>query len=408
MTWLRGIRQLLVLAAALIAPLGAQTIAAPLPAPEVWLVTMGPGASVYERYGHNAIWIRDTVAGTDLVYNYGTFGFGHTTADLARFVGRFAMGRPQYWLGTMTMAQTIAVYTDAERDVDLQELALPPDARRELAALLAENALPENRVYTYDYFLDNCSTRIRDILNRVLDHALENATVGVPAEGSFRFHTHRSLTNDPLMYLGILLALGPAADAPLDQWGEMFLPAKVQERVRELRVPDEAGREIPLVTREVRLLEMGVYRVEPLPPAWGGWFLLIGVALGLFVLTGRAVGRSGVPGRVLATLWAGMAGIGGVVLLVLWFVTNHVAAAWNHNLLLVSPLMFGLIGAIWSDRRREPKRWGPRLAWVVLGSTVVGTLLALVPGFGGQWNLQVAALTAPPTIAVVLLSLRRG
>ena len=175
---------------------------------------MGPGASVYERYGHNAIWIRDTVVGTDLVYNYGTFDFGQTTADLARFVGRFAMGRPQYWLGAMTMAQTVAIYTRDERDVDLQELALPPAARRELAALLAENALPENRVYTYDYFLDNCSTRIRDILNRVLDHALESATVGAPAEGSFRFHTHRSLTNDPLMYMGILLGARTSRRCP--------------------------------------------------------------------------------------------------------------------------------------------------------------------------------------------------
>lgn len=392
----------------LVAPLSAQVISAPAPAPEVWLVTMGPGASVYERYGHNAIWIRDTVAGTDLVYNYGTFDFGQTTADLARFVGRFAMGRPQYWLGTMSMAQTVAVYTRDERDVELQELALPAEARRELAALLAENALPENRVYTYDYFLDNCSTRIRDMLDRVLHHALENATVGVPAEGTFRFHTHRSLTNQPLMYMGILLALGPATDAPLDQWGEMFLPAKVQERVRELRITGEDGREVPLVTREVRLLDMGVYRVEPLPPAWGGWLLLIGVAMALLILTGRAAGPSGVPGRAMATLWAVVAGVGGVVLLALWFVTNHVAAAWNHNLLLVSPLTLGLLGSLWSEQRREPGRWGPRLAWIVLGCTVLGTLLALVPSIGGQWNLQVAALTAPPTIAVALLSLRRG
>ena len=99
-------RAAVLLLAPLVAPhVSAQTVS-PSHAPEVYLVTMGPGETVYERYGHNAIWVRDTVDGTDIVYNYGTFDFGHSTAEVARFVGRFAMGRPQYWLGTMTMAMT--------------------------------------------------------------------------------------------------------------------------------------------------------------------------------------------------------------------------------------------------------------------------------------------------------------
>lgn len=396
------------LVAPLLAPSASAQSAPPTHAPEVYLVTMGPGATVYERYGHNAIWVRDTVDGTDIVYNYGTFDFGHSAAEVARFVGRFAMGRPQYWLGTMTMARTIEVYTYFKRDVDLQELALPPAKRRELAHLLATNALPENRAYTYDYFLDNCSTRVRDMLNLVLGGALQRATTGVPAEGSFRFHTHRSLTNDPPMYLGILLALGPAADAPLDQWGEMFLPAKLQERVRELRVPGEDGRELPLVKREVRLLEMGVYRVEAAPPHWGGWMLLIGACAALLILTGRAEGPAGVAGRVAATVWLVLAGIGGLVLLFLWFATNHVAAAWNHNLFFLTPLAFLMLGAVWSDRRREAGGWGERAAVATLVLVAVGTVLAFFPTFSGQWNLQVAALVAPPAIASALLTLRRA
>ncbi|MBP6571391.1 MAG: DUF4105 domain-containing protein, partial [Gemmatimonadales bacterium] len=180
MSW----RAAVLLLAPLVAPhVSAQTVS-PSHAPEVYLVTMGPGETVYERYGHNAIWVRDTVDGTDIVYNYGTFDFGHSTAEVARFVGRFAMGRPQYWLGTMTMARAVEIYTYFKRDVELQQLALPAAKRIELAQLLATNALPENRVYTYDYFLDNCSTRVRDMLNRVLDGALQEATTGVPAEGS--------------------------------------------------------------------------------------------------------------------------------------------------------------------------------------------------------------------------------
>ncbi|MBP9896907.1 MAG: DUF4105 domain-containing protein [Gemmatimonadales bacterium] len=404
MSW----RAAVLLLAPLVAPhISAQTVS-PSHAPEVYLVTMGPGETVYERYGHNAIWVRDTVDGTDIVYNYGTYDFGHSAAETARFVGRFAMGRPQYWLGTMTMGQTIEVYTHYKRDVELQQLALPAAKRIELAQLLATNALPENRVYTYDYFLDNCSTRVRDMLNRVLDGALQEATTGVPAEGSFRFHTHRSLTNDPPMYLGILLALGPAADAPLDQWGEMFLPAKLQERMRELRVPGEDGRELPLVAREVRLLEMGVYRVEAAPPTWGGWLLLVGSAAALLILTGRAEGPAGVAGRVAATVWLSLAGIGGMVLLFLWFATNHVASAWNHNLFFLTPLAFLMFGTVWSERKREAGGWGTRAAVLTIVLVGIGTVLAFFPNYGGQWNLQVAALVAPPAVASALLSLRRA
>ncbi len=402
-------RSAILLLTALAGRLPAQDAAAPeRPAPEVYLVTMGPGARVYERYGHNAIWIRDTLDGTDIVYNYGTFDFGHSSAEVARFVGRFAMGRPEYWLGTMTMGQAIQVYSFYQRDLTIQELALPAAERITLAARLATNALPENRGYTYDYFLDNCSTRIRDMLDGVLGGALQRATTGVPAEGSFRFHTHRSISNDPLMYLGILLALGPPADAPLDQWGEMFLPAKIQERLRELRVAGADGREVPLVKREVKLLRMGTYHVDPAPPAWSGWLLLVGVALALLIGTGRAEGRAGVPGRLAATLWLLLSGLGGMALLFLWFVTNHVAAAWNHNLFLFTPLTLLLLGTVWSERRREASRWAPPAAVLIIVLTAIGVLLALFPSFGGQWNAQAAALVAPPTIACALLTLRRG
>ncbi len=139
---------------------------------------MGPGRSVYERYGHNAIWIRDLDTGTDLVYNYGTFDF--TTPG---FVTNFIKGRPRYWLGVSDLGETLRQYTHAERDVVAQELNLSPAQRSELATYLAYNALPENRVYTYDYFLDNCSTRVRDALDRVLQGALRDGTVAQGRRG---------------------------------------------------------------------------------------------------------------------------------------------------------------------------------------------------------------------------------
>ena len=368
---------------------------------QIFLMTMGPGREVYERFGHNAIWVRDSVLKRDLVYNYGTFDFRDPN-----LVPRFAMGRPVYWLGVDDLDGTMRTYAYHERDVEVQELDLPPLKRAELALRLAENARPEQREYVYDYYRDNCSTRVRDILDDVLDGALQRATVGKPADGTLRWHTHRSLVNDKLMYVGILAALGPMVDQPLDEWGEMFLPQKLQERVRALTVTAADGRSVPLVKGEGRLLEIGKYAVEAEPPNWGPMFSLVALALTLALLSGLIDGLLGVPGRLLGAAWLFVMGLGGIALLFLWFVTNHVASADNRNVLLFSPLALMVIPGVLSTARRSPRSWAPRAAWFVLASAIVGSLLAAIPSVGGQWNLQLAELTALPTVAAAWLAIR--
>lgn len=388
-----------------ISPLASRLVAQDATPPgsnlQIFVMTMGPGAEVWERFGHNAIWVRDTVAKRDLVYNYGTFDFRDPN-----LVPRFAMGRPVYWLGVTDLDNSMREYLIRERSVEVQELDLPPMTRAEIALRLAENAREEQKKYVYDYYRDNCSTRVRDLLDTALGGALRRATEGKPAEGTLRWHTHRSLTNDKLMYVGILAALGPSVDRPLDQWGEMFLPKKVQERLRELRVTDASGRIVPLVKSESRLNDVARYQVEDAPPQWGTMFSLVALALMLAMLSGLIDGKLGAPGRVLGAAWLLVTGIGGVVLLLLWLVTNHVAAAGNRNLLLLSPVALLVLPGVFSAKRRGPGAWAPRAAWFVLGSVVLGSLLAALPSIGGQWNLQLAQLTTLPTVAAAWLAIR--
>lgn len=367
---------------------------------QVFLMTMGPGASVYERYGHNAIWIRDAGAGTDLVYNYGTFDFA-----TPGFVMNFVKGRPRYWLGVSDLEGTLQQYTHAQRDVTVQELNLPAARRAELADYLASNALPENRVYTYDYFRDNCSTRVRDALDHVLHGALRSATVDRDAAGNFRFHTQRSLTNDGLMYTGIMLGQGPRTDQPIDQWEEMFLPAKVQERVRELTIAGPDGTIVPLVASERSLLEFGAYHVEPEPPAWGWKFQLVGLLLAALIATGMLRSGAQALGRVVAALWLIVSGIGGLVLLFLWLGTDHVFSASNRNILFMSPLALLVVPLLWRRAGQGPSRLGALAAAGMILSVTVGALLALAPSLGGQWNLQVMQLATLPGIAACLVAL---
>lgn len=360
----------------------------------VYLMTMGPGELIEERFGHNAIWIRDTVAGTDRLYNFGMF-----SKDQQNFYWNFTKGRPQYWLDVWSLDATLRVYASRRRTVEVQELALTAAQKGELAANLAFNASPENRTYTYDYYLDNCSTRVRDALDRVLGGVLRRATEGVPAEGSFRFHTQRSITNNPWLYLGILAAMGPRADAPRDQWDEMFLPEKVQERVRELTVVGDDGREVPLVVREATLLAFDAWQVEPAPPDWTWPLLGVGLLLAAAVASGLLRGGWGVPGRVLAGVIAVTAMLGGALLLFLWWFTDHVMTDRNANVLLLSPLAVTV--PVLLAGRGGSRRW-QHLALVGSGLAVLGGVL----GAANLWqdNREVAALVLPPLLAAIVVA----
>ena len=127
----------------------------------VYLMTMGSGDKVWERFGHNAIRIVDASSGTDSVYNWGTFDF-----DQPNFLSRFLTGNTLYWMEGATIAETMAKYQYLNRSVWVQELDLTPAERAAVRDFIAWNARPENLYYRYDYYLDNCSTRVRDMIDR--------------------------------------------------------------------------------------------------------------------------------------------------------------------------------------------------------------------------------------------------
>ena len=153
------------------APLPRLPASPPDTALTVYLMTMGPGKRVWERFGHNAIWIHDPVSGTDQAYNYGLFDFRQQN-----FLLRFIQGRMWYWMQGFPAQSYVEPYRRANRSVWVQELEMPPGARRELQEFLEWNERPENRFYHYDYYRDNCSTRVRDALDRALGGRIREQT----------------------------------------------------------------------------------------------------------------------------------------------------------------------------------------------------------------------------------------
>lgn len=358
------------------------------------VLTMGVGAEVWERFGHNAIVVEDRAQGTSIAYNYGMFSFTQEN-----FVLRFVQGRMTYWMEGFDTDRDLARYVRRQRSVWQQELDLTPAERVAMRDALAWNAREENRYYKYDYYLDNCSTRVRDALDRIVGGAIERQS-RMPGSGSFRFHTQRLNTHNPPLYFGLTLLLGAAADRPVTRWEEMFLPLKLRDYLREIRIPDGAGGFKPLVRAERALYESDAFPVPDAPPAWFPWFLLLGTAVGGWLAwSGR---RYGITGRgragfvIPATIVALVLGLAGTILAGMWAFTDHVATSRNQNVLQVTilALALGVLLPLARPARPGVRRAVRSLAWLVVGLSLAGVLLKLLP-VGHQVNGQVLALLVP-------------
>lgn len=350
---------------------------------EISVLTAGAGAEVYERWGHNMIRVRNSVTGEDLAYNWGMFSF-----QQAGFVRRFLMGRMEYWMAPASTEATVRLYRHRERSLVEQHLALTPAQRLALAEFLAWNARDENKFYRYDYYRDNCSTRLRDALDRVLGGAIQEQT-GVQAAGTtFRQETRRLSVGDVPLYTGLMLGLGPATDRPISQWEEMFLPVRMMERMRNLTVPGADGLPVPLVRAEDTLylsdrFAEPVGGERPLP-----LFLGLGSALGIVLVL---VGRSRHPKLFLAVggLVALLVGLGGALLTFLMGFTDHSVTYGNENALLVSFLALLLAFTLRPAVHGSPRagRLASGLAIAVAGLGGVALLLKLVlPGHQDTWE----------------------
>jgi hypothetical protein len=309
----------------------------------VYLLTFGWGDVVWERFGHNAIWIHDGAHGTDTTYNWGMFDFNQP-----HFVWRFVTGDTRYWMEGIDLNSMLTYYRQHNRSILAQELNLSPAQRLKLQQFVQWNALPENKFYRYDYYRDNCSTRLRDAIDHALSGQLQTATVSRMTTGTYRWHTQRLMTGDIPLYAGVTLALGHPADKPLSVWEEMFLPVRMANDLRTVTFADSTGARIPLVRSEKALFTAG----RPPEPAAPPNYLLLFVAVGilyaalLVILVRSAEGGhrvAMVAAKALATLWSIIAGVCGLALVFAWLFTKHYFMGRNENLMHFDPLSIVLV-----------------------------------------------------------------
>jgi hypothetical protein len=405
------------LAAAPARPAGAQAAPArPAPAPArrdgsdltISLLTMGQGDAVWEKFGHNAIRVRDAATGSDLSYNWGMFDFNQPN-----FLGRFLTGDTRYWMEGIPTDLMIAVYAEGNRSVWEQELNLTPAKRAELRDFLVWNAREENKFYRYDYYRDNCSTRVRDAIDRVAGGGLRRAIADLPTGTTYRSQTRRLTRDDIPVYTGIQLALGHPADRPISAWEAAFLPNELRKYVRRAALAEGDGERGPLVLSERELFHATRPPEPGGPPNYTVAYLAVGLAAAALV---SALARPAAQGTRAARVglaafggaWALVAGVLGTALLLAGTVTRHVFMGRNENLLLVNPLLLVLAVALpvaLVSRRGRGLRFVAGLALAIAVLSALALLLKALPAFD-QRNVELIAIFLPPNLALAFATRR--
>lgn len=365
--------------------------------PSISLLTIGPGELFFERFGHNAIVVRE--AGRPaVVYNYGIFDFAQED-----FLLNFARGRMVYRVIEGALADDLEMYRAQGRSIVEQVLDVDAARARELVDFLAWNVLPENTQYRYDYFEANCSTRVRDALDRALDGALRAHAEGRSRGYTWRLDALRLMAPEPWLMLGIDLGLGPYADQRIDYWQESFVPETLSRVAAEATRADATGAQVPVVSATT-VLAPGLVEEPPLLPPDLRWpFLALGLALGavLHGLARDARSSRRLPLASFALAFELVCGLGGLLLLFLWFGTEHRAAWRNENLMLLNPLCLALLPAWWgiARGRLRPRPVASAIAGLVALLAAFALFSKILPWFA-QANLHWIVLLLPIHLAL--------
>jgi hypothetical protein len=254
--------------------LGQNALAAPVDAPLIDVYTMGPGADLFSRFGHAAICVTDSDSPAGRCYNYGTADFS-TPGPLTFGIVR---GSAWFWVSVVPLSRMLAFYAAEDRTVYRQRMPYDGPTARSVATTLHAADVRSATFYHYHHFKDNCTTRIRDLLDLVAGHALSDSTTAT--DPPLREYVERGLAGEPALLAVSQLVLGRAIDRPSTRWQGMFLPAVLRnELIRQFHAPAE------VVYERRASLPAGSTRA--------GSFMLIGIGAGLalFVWLAARLGR---------------------------------------------------------------------------------------------------------------------
>ena len=313
---------------------------------EISILTIGPGDNLYDKFGHSAFRVQDPERGVDAIYNYGVYDF-----DTPNFYTKFAQGKLKYKLEGVYAESFIEHYIRQERWVKQQELNLTYSEKQGIFNFLNTNLKPENKYYIYDFFYDNCATKIRDVLVSVLGEELKY-TADFSSEGkTFRQLIQQNVHWNTWGSLGMDVAIGAVTDKKASSWEYQFLPDYVFAAAASATI-ERNGENVPLV-KSTETLYAGEARSPSITFFTSPLFVFLLLSLCILALTYRDAKRSARSGALDRIIFGGT-GIIGILLCLLWFATDHSATENNYNLLWAFP--FNLLVAFFVGAD-TPKTW---------------------------------------------------
>ncbi|GHC59846.1 lipoprotein N-acyltransferase Lnb domain-containing protein [Ulvibacter litoralis] len=313
---------------------------------EVSILTIGPGDQLYDKFGHSAFRIKDENSNTDIVFNYGVYDF-----NTPNFYTKFAQGKLLYELGLRDFTSFLESYKRQNRWVKEQTLDLSIAEKQAMFDFLLNNAKTENKKYKYDFFYDNCATKIRDVLQEVLGNKLVFNQEHIIEEYTFRQLIQKNVKANTWGSLGMDIAIGAVVDKKATPIQYQFLPDYVFKGAENAEI-NKNGTKIALVKDTTVLFEAN--RGEDTIHFFTSPFFIFGLlALGILFITFKDY-KNKTRSRYLDAVLFGFTGLVGILLLLLWFGTDHTATANNYNLLWAFPLSLLFMGAI---AKKQPKFW---------------------------------------------------
>lgn len=297
---------------------------------QVSLITCAPGAELYSVFGHTALRIVDSAANTDIIYNYGTFNF-----DDPDFYSKFVRGKLMYFLSQQSFPDFLYEYAYFKRGVTEQVLQLSPTEKTEMQRSLFENVREENRYYKYDFFYDNCATRLRDIIFKTnIDSTYEPSAFAANG-ATFRDYLHNYLSRAEMQWttLGIDLLLGIGADKTMTPAESMFLPDYLAQGVSfaskgQSKLVERDQEHLP--NAQALPLKMPFWQT----PLFFFSILAFLVILPSFFRSSGLVSFQSIMDRIIFVL----SGLLGLLLLFMWFGTDHQSFSKNINLVWAMPV----------------------------------------------------------------------
>lgn len=335
---------------------------------EISIVTAGPGTELYEAFGHSAIRVKDPMLQLDLIYNYGMFDFNQPN-----FYSNFVKGKLLYSLGRYPFDYFLASYQQEKRWVKQQVLNLNQDEKQAFFKFLEINALPQNSNYLYDPYFDNCATKLRDITKTILNNKLVFNDEHLPKNQSFRQLMNQEIPWNSWGSFGINVALGSKLDQKATAEGTMYLPKYVYAIFKNSTIKIDSKSE-NLVIREDILLNFE--EITPKSSIFSPLliFLLFSI-FGIFI-TFSDVQKNKRTKLLDFTIFF-FSGIIGILIVFLWFFTNHSTTPNNFNFLWAFAPNFLIAFLLLKE---NPPKWISKYALLLL------LFLSLIPIF---WLLKI-------------------